>query len=291
MANIYSNDLKEILNSTVINRNIDCSIPCNILLYFMCCCPTQVINYFPPGSKDFKEMFMILLSLTPYPTVFILICLAAYFRTSRSVLILVMVFLENFTVIALKNFIREPRPNYLCNQEFGYPSNHACFFTCILFWFISEELCTPEHLQFEYKTYLIPFGLIYPFIVYSRYYLNYHSMKQVINGIIFGFLFSIFWYFFSVKYILKYDNPLKQIFNQLNVINTLTDDNISSFNFTDNTDNNIKNKELIQKYKELLENKDIEKIRNNLNKIAQNIKNDDFMKQQKKMMNLEDNND
>ena len=291
MANIYSNDLKEILNSTVINRNIDCSIPCNILLDLFCCCPTQVINYFPPGAKDFKEMFMILLSLTPYPTVFLLICLAAYFRTSRSVLILVMVFLENFTVIALKNFIREPRPNYLCNQEFGYPSNHACFFTCILFWFISEEMCTPEHLQFEYKTYLIPFGLIYPFIVYSRYYLNYHSMKQVINGIIFGFLFSIFWYFFSVKYILKYDNPLKQIFNQLNVINTLTDDNISSFNFTDNTDNNIKNKELIQKYKELLENKDIEKIRNNLNKIAQNIKNDDFMKQQKKMMHLEDDDD
>lgn len=102
MANIYSNDLKEILNSTVINRNIDCSIPCNILLDLFCCCPTQVINYFPPGAKDFKEMFMILLSLTPYPTVFLLICLAAYFRTSRSVLILVMVFLENFTVIALK---------------------------------------------------------------------------------------------------------------------------------------------------------------------------------------------
>ena len=170
MSNYYSNDMKEILNSTVINRNIDCSIPCNILLYFMCCCPTQVINYFPPGSKDFKEMFMILLSLTPYPTVFLLICLAAYFRTSRSVLILAMVFLENFTVIALKNFIREPRPNYLCNQEFGYPSNHACFFTCILFWFISEEMRTPEYLQFQYKTYLLAVICLVCLLICAYYY-------------------------------------------------------------------------------------------------------------------------
>lgn len=224
MSNIYTNELNEILNSTVINRNIDCTIPCNILLYFMCCCPTQVINYFPPGSKDFKEMFMILLSLTPYPTVFLLMCLAAYFRTSRSVLILAMVFLENFTVIALKNFIREPRPNYLCNQEFGYPSNHACFFTCILFWFISEEMCTPEHLQFEHKTYLIPFGLIYPFIVYSRYYLNYHSFGQIFGGIFLGIFIGVGWYLLNVKYILCTDNILRQLMIYFTIENNLTND-------------------------------------------------------------------
>ena len=221
MSNYYDNDL---LNSSVIIKDIDCSIPCNILLYFMCCCPTQEINYFPPSSKDFIEIFMILVSMTPYPTVFLCLCLAAYFRTSRSVLILIMIFIENFTVIALKNFIREPRPNYLCNAEYGYPSNHSSFFTCILFWFIAEEICLPDHLQFKYKTYLIPFGLIYPFILYSRYYLNYHSLGQIFGGFFLGMIIGVGWFLLNIKYILCTDNILRQLMIKFNIENNLTDD-------------------------------------------------------------------
>ena len=154
MTNYYSNDL---LNSPIINKEVDCSIPCNFFLYFMSSCPTKTINYFPPGSNDLMEIIMILISLTPYPTVLLLLCLAAYFHTSRSVLILIMVFIESFIVILLKSIIREPRPNYLCNAEYGYPSNHSGFFTCILFWFIAEEIWTPKLYQFKYKSYLIIF--------------------------------------------------------------------------------------------------------------------------------------
>ena len=221
MSNYYENDL---LNSSVIIKDIDCSIPCNILLYFMCCCPTQEINYFPPSSKDFIEIFMILVSMTPYPTVFLCLCLAAYFRTSRSVLILIMIFIENFTVIALKNFIREPRPNYLCNAEYGYPSNHSSFFTCILFWFIAEEICLPDHLQFKYKTYLIPFGLIYPFILYSRYYLNYHSLVQIFGGFILGIIIGVGWFLLNIKYFLCNDNIFRQLMIKFKIENNLTDD-------------------------------------------------------------------
>ena len=221
MSNYYDNDL---LNSSVIIKDIDCSIPCNILLYFMCCCPTQEINYFPPSSKDFIEIFMILVSMTPYPTVFLCLCLAAYFRTSRSVLILIMIFIENFTVIALKNFIREPRPNYLCNAEYGYPSNHSSFFTCILFWFIAEEICLPDHLQFKYKTYLIPFGLIYPFILYSRYYLNYHSLVQIFGGFILGIIIGVGWFLLNIKYFLCNDNIFRQLMIKFKIENNLTDD-------------------------------------------------------------------
>ena len=270
---------------------IDCSIPCNFIFKTLSSCPTKIMDLKNLNSSDYYEIFMILLSSTAYPCCFFILLCGSYFKTTRLILIFIMQVLQNFLINILKDLIKDPIPNFKCNKEFGYPSNHSSFYTCLIIWFIIEEIFTERKKQFKYKILLVPLYIIYPFIVYSRYYLNYHSMKQVINGIIFGFLFSIFWYFFSVKYILKYDNPLKQIFNQLNVINTLTDDNISSFNFTDNNDNNIKNKELIQKYKELLENKDIEKIRNNLNKIAQNIKNDDFMKQQKKMMHLEDDDD
>lgn len=261
MSNYYSKDL---LNSPVINKNIDCSIPCNIFLYFMCCCPTKVINYFPPSSKDLTEIFMILLSATPYPTVFILLCLAAYFRTSRSVLILLMIFLENFTVMALKNIIQEPRPNYLCNAEYGYPSNHTCFFTCLLFWFIAEEIFTPEFFQFKYKLYLIPFVLIYPFILYSRYYLNYHSLSQIIGGFFLGMFFGIGWFLLNTKIILRTDNFLKQLMISFNIENNLTYDILYQ------DDGYI----LLDEYQSLIkkENELID-MKQKLKKVAKNVKN------------------
>ena len=221
MSNFYSNDL---MNSPIINKNIDCTIPCNFFLYFMCSCPTKTINYFPPTSNDLMEMFMIILSLTPYPTVFLLLCLACYFHTSRSVLILIMVFIENITVVFLKSIIREPRPNYLCNAEYGYPSNHSTFFTCILFWFIAEELWIPKSYQFKYKSYLIPFGIIYPFILYSRYYLNYHSFGQIFGGFILGIIIGIGWFLLNTKYILCTDNFLKQLMIKFYIENNLTND-------------------------------------------------------------------
>ena len=66
----------DILNSPNIIRDIDCSIPCNIIFYFASCCPNKVINYFPPIKSDFIEIIMILLSLTPYRTVFLFLFLA-----------------------------------------------------------------------------------------------------------------------------------------------------------------------------------------------------------------------
>ena len=261
MVNYYSN---EILNSPVINKNIDCSIPCNIFFYLMSCCPTKKLSYFPPSTNDIIEIFMILLSATPYPTVFLLLCLAAYFRTSRSTLLLIMVFIENFIVIALKNIFREPRPNYLCNEEFGYPSNHSCFFTCILFWFIAEEICTPEFYQFKYKSYLIPFALIYPFILYSRYYLNYHSFEQIIGGFILGIIIGVGWYLINIKYILCSDNILKQLMIKFNIENNLTNDILyqgDGYILLDEYQS------LIQKENELID------MKHKLKKAAKNVKN------------------
>ena len=66
----FNNQDVDILNSQIILKNIDCSIPCNIILYFASSCPTKSINFIPKSSSDFFEIIMILLSLTPYPIVF-----------------------------------------------------------------------------------------------------------------------------------------------------------------------------------------------------------------------------
>ena len=214
----------DILNSQIIIKNLDCSIPCNFLFYFCSSCPTKKINYFNPSKSDFIEILMIILSLTPYPVVFIFLSLTAYFRTSRCFFVLALVFIENFLVFFLKMIFQEPRPNYLCNNEYGFPSNHACFFTCILFWFILEEFNVSKKLQFKYKNILIIFGIIYPFILYSRYYLNYHNIEQIVGGFIFGVFIAVSWFFFCIKYILVKDNIIKTIMIGLNIENNMTFD-------------------------------------------------------------------
>ena len=184
----------DILNSQIIIKNLDCSIPCNFLFYFCSSCPTKKINYFNPSKSDFIEILMIILSLTPYPVVFIFLSLTAYFRTSRCFFVLALVFIENFLVFFLKIIFQEPRPNYLCNNEYGFPSNHACF------------------------------GIIYPFILYSRYYLNYHNIEQIVGGFIFGVFIAVSWFFFCIKYILVKDNIIKTIMIGLNIENNMTFD-------------------------------------------------------------------
>ena len=247
----------------IILKNIDCSIPCNIILYFASSCPTKSINFIPKSSSDFFEIIMILLSLTPYPIVFILLCLAAYLRTSRSVFLLGLVFIENILVSFLKIIIQEPRPNYLCNNEYGFPSNHSCFFTCLLFWFILEEFYIQKSLRFKYKNIIFMIFVIYPFILYSRYYLNYHSIGQIIGGLIFGIIFTVIWFFFCIKYILGRDNFIKDIMIRLNVENNLTLDLLyqsDEYILLDNLQN------LVKKESELRETKNnLEKMNTNFN--------------------------
>ena len=259
----FNNQDVDILNSQIILKNIDCSIPCNIILYFASSCPTKSINFIPKSSSDFFEIIMILLSLTPYPIVFILLCLAAYLRTSRSVFLLGLVFIENILVSFLKIIIQEPRPNYLCNNEYGFPSNHSCFFTCLLFWFILEEFYIQKSLQFKYKNIIFMIFVIYPFILYSRYYLNYHSIGQIIGGLIFGIIFTVIWFFFCIKYILGSDNFIKDIMIRLNIENNLTMDLLyqsDEYILLDNLQN------LVKKESELRETKNnLEKMNTNFN--------------------------
>ena len=279
----------DILNSPIIIKNLDCSIPCNILLYFCSSCPTKIINYFNPSKSDFFEIIMILLSLTPYPVVFLFLCLTAYFRTSRSFFLLVLVFIENFFIFFFKMIFQQPRPNYLCNNEYGYPSNHASFFTCILFWFILEEFYIQKKLRFKYKNILIIFCIIYPFILYSRYYLNYHNIEQIIGGFIFGVFIAVIWFFFCIEYILVKDNIIKAIMIGLNIENNLT------FDLLYQSDENILldiYRSLIKKENELMEMKNkLKNMKKNLG-VMDNIREFDekfknIMKKNNKIFNGE----
>ena len=107
-------------------------------------------------------------------------------------------------------------------------------------------------MRFKYKNIIIIFGIFYPVILYSRYYLNYHSIGQIFGGFIFGIVFTVIWLLFCIKYILRKDNIIKKMMIKLNIENNLTFDvlyqsdeyilleNTNEFNINNNGVNNKK---------------------------------------------------
>lgn len=79
----------------------------------------------------------------------------------------------------MKKILKDPRPNFECNKQFGNPSNHAVFYSGLLTWFICEYFFCEKKYRFKYTSIKILFFLITPFVFYSRIYLNYHNTKQV----------------------------------------------------------------------------------------------------------------
>lgn len=265
---------------TVIDSSIDCTIPCFQIFRMFNSCPTKIINYSNPfNSRDIHEIAMVLLSVSPYPTSFLLLTAGAYFRTTRSILILMMIFIQNFLVEILKNNLKDPRPNYKCNQHYGNPSNHATFFTSLITWFIMEYICLEKKFRFKYKGVILFLFAVYPFVIYSRMYLKYHSVEQIINGILLGIFVGVTWFIVGANYILANDNAIRKIFGKFNLENTLTHTVIIDDDNQENRDN--KEQEIInKKYQMLLEkNNQLSKLKKDLKHLTNNVKNMDFMRE------------
>jgi membrane-associated phospholipid phosphatase len=79
----------------------------------------------------------------------------------------------------MKKILKDPRPNFECNHQYGNPSNHAVFCSALLTWFLFEYIYLNKNLRFKYNSIKILLLLLTPFILYSRIYLNYHNLKQV----------------------------------------------------------------------------------------------------------------
>lgn len=267
---------------TVIDSSIDCTIPCFQLLRMFNSCPTRKINYTRPfNSKDIHEILMVIFSLSPYPISFLLLTAGTYFRTTRSILILMMIFIQNFLVEILKNNLKDPRPNYKCNLHYGNPSNHATFFTSLITWFIMEYIMLKRKYLFQYKTVLFCLFTMFPFVIYSRLYLKYHSIEQIITGIMLGVFVGVSWFIVGINYILPSDNPIRRIFENFHLKNTLTSTVIIADDNVERSDNDDDQEELNKKYQMLLEkNNQLNKLKNDLKHLTNNVKNMDFMKKE-----------
>jgi hypothetical protein len=159
---------------------IDCSVPCPFYLKTLNSCPTKNISIYEiPTADTLYELAMVGLSISPYFTSFLLLISVCLFRTTRGVLIMMMIFMQNMIIEFLKGNLRDPRPNYECNKQFGNPSNHACFYTSLTVWMALELIFLERKYRFSSTLLKSLLFIISPLILYSRIYLNYHSVEQV----------------------------------------------------------------------------------------------------------------
>ncbi|MCQ2816061.1 MAG: phosphatase PAP2 family protein, partial [archaeon] len=263
------------------NTNINCSIPCNAFLLTLSSCPTKEINYSSLNKEDIFEIMMMIFSSLPYFISLFCLLICSYKKTTRTVFILILIYIQNFILEILKNNIRDPKPNYKCTKQYGNPSNNACLLSSLIFWFILEEFFIQKEFKIKFNFAFYFLILIFPFMIYSKVYLHYHSWEQIINGIIVGIIISSCWFFIVMNFLLKKENIIKDLLIKMKILNNLSEDNFENELLYSKDD------KLFQKYEELLEkNEKLKTLKEDLKKLNDNIKTMEFCKSFLNKVNL-----
>jgi len=106
----------------------------------------------------------------------------------------------------LKKYIAQHRPIGACSTTYGYPSSHSGFTASLTVWLILEARLIHEKAHFKsgwaYTHMRNTFFCLAPLVPISRYFLNYHSIEQIIVGLIVGTMVTVP-YFFMMNRILS----------------------------------------------------------------------------------------
>lgn len=214
-----------------IDVEIDCYVKCPMILRSFNSCPS--ITVFKSNSifdidpeklnpRVLEEIIYIVFSTFPYLLSFYFLINAVLFKTSRGVLILLLCCLENFVIEVLKNALRDPRPNYKCNQQFGNPSNHAVFFSALVTWTICEKFFLETEYQLKNNLAKITLYICFPLILLSRYKLKYHNIEQIFNGCCVGVVLTILWFMIISNLILENETRFTIFLSKFGIENNMS---------------------------------------------------------------------
>jgi len=141
------------------------------------------------------ELIWVLSSVIPYLISVAILVHAFTKKTSRGFLILTNLLLQQIMCAVLKKYIQQHRPIGACSTTYGYPSSHSGFTASLAVWLILEAILIHEKAHFKSaKTYAHmrnAFVCFAPLIPISRYFLNYHSLEQIVVGIIVGTMVTV----------------------------------------------------------------------------------------------------
>lgn len=214
-----------------IDLEVDCYVKCPMILRSFNSCPS--ISVFKSNSmfdidvqkfnlRQAEEIIYVLISTLPYLLSFCFLVNAVIFKTSRGVLVLMLCCLENFVIEVLKNALRDPRPNFKCNQQYGNPSNHAVFFSALVAWTICEKFFLEAEYRFKgtLTKVLLYFG--FPLVLVSRYKLKYHNLEQLFNGCCVGAILTILWFMIISNLILENETRFTTLLSRFGIENNMS---------------------------------------------------------------------
>lgn len=260
------------------DENINCNIQCFPILKVFNSCPTRDLSLmllFNGDLNDFLEIIYVILSTTPYILSFTFLTYLILYKTSRLFFIVVMCFMQNFIVEILKNSIKDPRPNYKCNKTFGNPSNHAVFFSSLSFWILMEVINLEKKFQYSNLKNKVMLIIFTPLILFARYKLKYHTIEQLVNGVIVGAFIGILWFIISEKLFLNRENTFSLILSKLNILN-----NMSSYEIFPTIDNS-KSFKTYKKFNELLlKQEELVKMKKQINDFKNTVEKIDCLKEE-----------
>ena len=174
---------------------------CFFLFRILQTCPRSYIFNQGDTTEKITEILWVFGSLQPYVIGLGLVLYTFFKRSSRSFLILSNALITTFVCeVILKRILAEARPAGACSLSYGLPSGHSAFAAALLTWFSLEYIFLNKDAMFKMSGHYsilrnIAFILI-PFNPISRYYLNYHHVKQIGYGLLTGFIIT--WIFFTV---------------------------------------------------------------------------------------------
>ena len=182
-----------------------CTCKCSALLKDTESCP----NYVNKGKIGAKEIFFSVISASLFLVIFVvLLFFGSNFAPGRKNYLWVLgigIVISMFLVALTKSFVQEPRPfqdtcknakcpkkQKLCNSSSGMPSGHASAIVLIA---IISILLVYKHFG-QTKPYLalgcsLLIAVYCSGVLYSRYYLKYHSAAQLAVGSAIGLVLGI----------------------------------------------------------------------------------------------------
>jgi dolichyldiphosphatase len=171
---------------------MSCSIEDNLIPFSL----THVVY----SQNDILGKPMAVLSLVPISLIVAYLTLIVVNRDTKILALFIGQLLNEGINKILKNTIKEPRPSSLIRDgSYGMPSSHSQF----MFFFCSVCILYLRNNQLELARWMKPFlsmGVIGASIgvAWSRVYLRYHTVEQVVAGSILGIAIGTIWYFVAI---------------------------------------------------------------------------------------------
>ena len=212
------------------------------------CVASIWISLFPCYTHvTFGSVIMIIYSLLPTLLPVVILGVLIWKRNTSSVLSLlflgiIMLVCEAF----LKSVIRQARPTGSCDCSHGMPSSHSATSYGFLVWIYLElgfplaGLDTISHArgwdnpQYRRLTYLAIATICFVPVPFSRVYFRYHSVSQVLVGILVGTVLALGWFGFLRGFLVPkaWLDKLVQLrpFRVIRAINDYRPRQLNSFN-------------------------------------------------------------